>query len=284
MTHSALLRGIAQAVTRVDRRQAVRVLRHPVFALREFMAILSFTRHDVEPHELLQAILSSHYVQYSQLRHHLESARNSRTMQDTFGELRRFEAGNQDATGMTGGSSGDDYAIVHTLVRVTKPRVVVETGVAAGISTTAILDALELNEHGKLYSIDLPSELASGTTMADGLRYDKAFTNGRTSGWIVPEALKTSGRWALLQGDVREVLPSLLSDLESIDLFLHDDLHTPGHMLWEFNLVWPRLSGGGILASDDVNYGWTDFLEKIGVPRTSRWLNHDFFSAIRKPE
>jgi len=48
--------------------------------------------------------------------------------------------------------------IIYTLIRCLKPRIVIETGVANGASSTFILSALEKNNLGKLYSIDLPTD------------------------------------------------------------------------------------------------------------------------------
>jgi hypothetical protein len=48
------------------------------------------------------------------------------------------------------------------------------------------------------------------------------------------------------------VLPQLISRLSAIDIFLHDSLHTYRNMKCEFHTVWPKLSAGGILLSDDV--------------------------------
>jgi hypothetical protein len=58
-------------------------------------------------------------------------------------------------------------------------------------------------------------------------------------GWIVPEFLKS--RWNLLAGDSRRLLPSLLAKLGTIDVFIHDSLHTYDHMLWEYRTAEPYL-------------------------------------------
>lgn len=275
--------GVREALDRLDRHQMVRVLRDPAFGIREFIAILAFSRSNVSACQLVECVLDGQVADLALIAEHMEAAYNSPALQGAFVKLRSYEKDNQDVSGIVGNSSEDDCAILHTLIRVIQPRVVVETGVAAGLSTTAILDALTLNGFGKLYSIDLPKESVLGRTIEDGLRYDRAFFGQKNSGWIVPESLISPNRWELLLGDVRDVLPSLLSDLGSVDFFVHDDLHTPPHMRWEFNLVWPRLNAGGILASDDVNYGWSCFLDEVGVSNANRWINHDYYSAIRKP-
>jgi len=45
---------------------------------------------------------------------------------------------------------------LYFMIRIQKPNVVIETGVHRGVSTSFILQALEDNNKGNLYSIDLP--------------------------------------------------------------------------------------------------------------------------------
>jgi len=46
---------------------------------------------------------------------------------------------------------------LYVICRVMKPMTVVETGVAAGLSTSYMLYALEKNRRGELHSIDMPN-------------------------------------------------------------------------------------------------------------------------------
>src|SRR5690606_30419760 len=48
------------------------------------------------------------------------------------------------------------FPLLYFLVRWRRPRVVVETGVAAGYSSLAVLSSLRANGFGKLYSSDFP--------------------------------------------------------------------------------------------------------------------------------
>jgi predicted O-methyltransferase YrrM len=119
--------------------------------------------------------------------------------------------------------------------RLLEPAVVVETGVAYGVSSAFILRALEANGRGVLHSVDLPP-----------LRREA----DRFWGIAVPEALR--GRWKLHRGSSRRVLPELLGGLGAVDLFVHDSLHTYRNMRREFDLVWPYLRTGGVIVADDV--------------------------------
>jgi predicted O-methyltransferase YrrM len=145
-------------------------------------------------------------------------------------------------------------ALLYGLVRALRPRTVVETGTASGISTAYLLAALERNEAGRLLSIDLPFEggelqpLVAGTSID---LYDASpLPPGKAPGWAIPTELRA--RWDLRLGDARDVLPALLVEVGEIELFFHDSLHTREHMLFEFETVWPALARGGVLASDDV--------------------------------
>ena len=119
--------------------------------------------------------------------------------------------------------------------RLLEPSIVVETGVAYGVSSAFILRALAENDHGVLHSVDLPP-----------LRREYE----RFWGIAVPGALR--GRWNLHRGSSGRVLPELLGQTGAVDLFVHDSLHTYRNMRREFEAVWPRLRTGGMILADDV--------------------------------
>jgi predicted O-methyltransferase YrrM len=119
--------------------------------------------------------------------------------------------------------------------RLIGPTTVVETGVAYGVSAAFTLKALEKNGHGTLHSVDLPP-----------LRREAE----RFWGVAVPREFRR--RWHLHRGSSNRVLPPLLERLGTIDLFVHDSLHTRRNMNREFEAAWPRLRPGGIIFADDV--------------------------------
>jgi predicted O-methyltransferase YrrM len=123
----------------------------------------------------------------------------------------------------------------YLLCRLISPSVVLETGVAYGVSSVFILRALEVNGRGTLHSVDLPPLRSE---------YERFW------GTAVPEARKE--RWRLHRGSSARVLPRLLREIRTIDLFVHDSLHTRRNMRREFNTVWPHLRNGGVLLADDV--------------------------------
>jgi hypothetical protein len=121
-------------------------------------------------------------------------------------------------------------------VRHLRPERVVETGVARGVTTSVLLQAMERNGSGALWSIDLPDlRLAWRGSVSQA----------------VPADLRA--RWTYVRGSSRRFLPALLAELGHIELFVHDGLHTYPNMMFEFGLAWRYLDAGGLLLSDDVD-------------------------------
>ncbi|MCK4321817.1 class I SAM-dependent methyltransferase [candidate division WOR-3 bacterium] len=153
---------------------------------------------------------------------------------------------------------------LYSLIRKTKPNVLVETGVCNGVSTAFILLALHKNKMGKLYSIDFPE--------VEGIDYKKgAFWEGKGGaviphnqepGWAIPQYIKK--RWKLILGKSQEKLPLLLKELKQIDFFIHDSEHSYECMMFEFNEAFTVLKKNGVLVSDDItwNNSFYDFCKQ----------------------
>ncbi len=147
---------------------------------------------------------------------------------------------------------------------------VVETGVGLGVSSNFILQALQDNGFGELYSIDLPKS----TYISDqGIRIrEHAYTSeDDMPGSLIYDNLKK--RWNLVLGKSQIELPRLCKHLGTIDLFFHDSEHTYGNMWDEYKTVWPNIAKKGILASHDINWNkaFADFAaKKRRIPTTSR--------------
>jgi predicted O-methyltransferase YrrM len=133
-------------------------------------------------------------------------------------------------------------SLCYLACRTLRPSVVVETGVAHGITSVYILAALERNardDHpqGHLYSIDRPP-LASRSDEFVGI--------------CIPDSLKANH--TLIRGDARAKLPAMLDALGKVDMFVHDSDHSYGHMKFELGLAYRHLRLPGIVISDDVDY------------------------------
>tara|TARA_B100001093_G_scaffold499834_1_gene549529 strand:- start:931 stop:1704 length:774 start_codon:yes stop_codon:yes gene_type:complete len=101
---------------------------------------------------------------------------------------------------------GGFYPLIFFIVKYTKPKVIVETGVAAGFSSYAILKAIDENKYGRLYSSDFP--------------YFRMPKPERFIGIIIPEYLKKY--WELyIEGDDIN-LPIISKKINNIDVFHYD--------------------------------------------------------------
>jgi predicted O-methyltransferase YrrM len=156
----------------------------------------------------------------------------------TGGFKARYEARKAELSKLIGDlrhtTSDFDLESIYMLVRLLKPRVVVETGVFHGGSTAHVLEAMRLNGHGELHSIDLPHERNK---------------LGR-SGFLVGD--RRPDNWELILGDSKDELPALLERLGRIDMFHHVCLHTFDHMTWEYNQAVDHVNAGGVVSSHDV--------------------------------
>ena len=118
----------------------------------------------------------------------------------------------------------------------TQPRDVVETGVARGITSRFILEAMERNGHGRLWSIDIPPLIATQLRAETGAAV----------------ADKFSANWRYIEGSSRKRLPEVVDVLGHFDLFVHDSMHTSRNVAFELSHSWPVLRDGGMVIIDDV--------------------------------
>jgi hypothetical protein len=135
-----------------------------------------------------------------------------------------------------------DAALVRTiwcLTRHLKPTRVVETGVAHGVTSRFILEALDRNGGGHLWSIDLP-QIQPFWKKQVGIAVGEPFKD----------------RWSYIKGSSRRRLPELLSQLGEIDLFIHDSLHSERNVRFELDRAWPVLKTRGAIVVDDVDANW----------------------------
>jgi hypothetical protein len=117
-----------------------------------------------------------------------------------------------------------------------RPSVVIETGVAHGVTSRVVLEALRLNGQGHLWSIDLPHPLDHRL-------------HGDTGVAVTDEC---RGRWSYVEGSSRQRLPALVADVGQVDLFIHDSLHTARNTLFELEQIASVLSPGGVMLVDDI--------------------------------
>jgi hypothetical protein len=122
---------------------------------------------------------------------------------------------------------------------------VLETGVARGVTSALVLQALSEHGGGHLWSVDLPP--VKPVWREQG-------------GVAVPAELRDS--WSYIRGSSRRRLPLLLTGISELDIFIHDSLHTAPTMRFEMEQAWGHLRDGGVLIADDVegNSSFVDFV------------------------
>jgi hypothetical protein len=154
-----------------------------------------------------------------------------------------------------------------------RPSVVVETGVARGVTSRIVLEALNRNDHGRLWSIDLPHLFEKNLHVQTGA--------------AIPDSHR--GRWTYIEGSSRRRLPSLLRSLVKVDLFIHDSLHTARNTRFEMEQTLTYLAPGGIMIVDDISthQAFANFakdfpsLETLVCPHSDR--AGSCFGLVRKP-
>lgn len=130
--------------------------------------------------------------------------------------------------------------ILFVAINVKKPLCIIETGVAAGVSSNVILTALEMNEAGKLVSIDITDKV----------------------GELIGGNLKI--RWEL------KVLPDLarenafakyLKSNSNATIFLHDSDHSALWQIFEFRNIMLHLPNIELILFDDVSQELINFIQ-----------------------
>jgi predicted O-methyltransferase YrrM len=136
---------------------------------------------------------------------------------------------------------GEQLAFLsYSLIRIIKPKLVIETGVAAGISSTLILSALSKNNYGTLNSFDITSKV----------------------GELIPNELKSLWTLKVLNGlNLRDKLRKEIAEVKDDFIFLHDSDHALKWQEFEISLC---ISTGKcrFFLIDDVSPELVRFLKK----------------------
>ncbi len=123
------------------------------------------------------------------------------------------------------------FSLLYVLVKSKKPQLLVETGVANGISTNAIMSALdEDNSSGSLSSFDVLPE--------------------------TKDAYLGKGKWNFHLLDKKRTHKQLsvaVGNSPLVDIWLHDSNHGYRWQKFEYLLALSRLKEDGVLISDDID-------------------------------
>jgi Methyltransferase domain len=118
----------------------------------------------------------------------------------------------------------------------TRPDAVIETGVAHGVTSRIVLEAMNQNDHGHLWSVDLPYpfdhdlHVQTGAAVTDECR----------------------PRWSYVEGTSKQRLPPVVAEVGRIGVFIHDSLHTTKNVVFEMQQAASAMAPGGVMLIDDV--------------------------------
>ncbi len=138
--------------------------------------------------------------------------------------------------------------LLYALCESTNANAVLETGVAYGWSSLAILLSMKNRLDSRLYSVDLPY---------------LELHNDPWVGIVVPESLRN--QWVLFRMADREGVPKAIERAKTFDVAHYDSDKSYEGRLYSYRLIWNALRSKGILISDDVgdNLAFHDFCQEI---------------------
>jgi predicted O-methyltransferase YrrM len=151
-------------------------------------------------------------------------------------------------------------------------RRVVETGVAFGWSSLALLLAIEPRGDARLVSVDMPYPRRDNDTFV---------------GCVVPQRLRAN--WRLLALPDREGLPRALRLLPELDLCHYDSDKSRSGKRWAYPKLWGALRPGGLFVSDDVgdDAGFRDFCRSLSmtpvIVRSAATDGDKYVGVLKKP-
>lgn len=130
----------------------------------------------------------------------------------------------------------DMCSAIWCTVRHTRPEAVLETGVAHGVSSRVILEGLNQNDRGHLWSIDIANPL-------------NLAVHGQEGAAVTDECRP---RWTYVEGESSKRMPPLVKEVGQVDLFVHDSLHTFKNTLFEMEQAASVMQSGGVMLVDDI--------------------------------
>lgn len=178
--------------------------------------------------------------------------REGKEFAESLADLARPRMETLAAAGVDLGGAGG-LELLYLLTRVVRPALALETGVAAGWSTAAMLAAMRVNGTGRLMSSDFPF-----FRLANPERY---------IGYVVPNDLKS--RWSLrIKGDRRN-LEEFLSPDTMVDLVHYDSDKTRDGREFFLRRLRPHLTGRHVMVMDDIqdNLVFREYAERQSLFR-----------------
>jgi predicted O-methyltransferase YrrM len=159
-----------------------------------------------------------------------------------------------------------DLNLLYQLAEFIQARRVIETGVAYGWSSLAILLSLQPRD-GLLVSTDLPYP---------------GLDNDPYVGCVIPGDLKTN--WKLLRAADRLAIPEALKLTGRIDMCHYDSDKSYSGRMWTYPKLWKALRPGGIFISDDIgdDLGFSDFAQSLAIEPVIIHCGEKFVGVLSK--
>lgn len=164
---------------------------------------------------------------------------------------------------------GGHIAVLYFLVRYYRPEIIVETGVAAGHSSRAILSAIKTNKKGTLYSSDFP--------------YMKIQNPEKYIGILVEEELKSN--WNLYTKGDRKNLPLISSQCGEVGLFHYDSDKSYSGRVYAIKHLYKNIVEEAPIIFDDIQDNWHffDFTKQLKVDPIILHFRGKFVGFFHKP-
>ena len=142
--------------------------------------------------------------------------------------------------------------LLYCIVRLLEPNLVLETGVYYGGNSAFILQALEVNQKGKLIGIDLPQHSMIHTQKKNRHPWvgeSETYSSSFQPGFIIPDYL--GYRFDLRIGDSVEEIKKIG---DSVDFFIHDSEHIYAHVEHELKAALKLMKPDGLILVDDIDW------------------------------
>lgn len=181
-------------------------------------------------------------------------------------ELEKAEEKEKNCPVKMGGQGAISF--LYHLVHAGKAKNIIETGVAYGWSSLAILLAIKEREGARLISNDMP--------------YIK-MDNADYVGCIVDDSLRP--KWDLQRlADVNGIPKAIARFNNQVEIFHYDSDKSYTGRMWSSPIIWKALVDGAYFISDDINdnLAFTHFCEQVN--RKPLVIEHDgkFVGIIQK--
>lgn len=154
---------------------------------------------------------------------------------------------------------GGAHPLLYFITRYMEPSVVVETGVAAGFSSSSFLTAIKANGRGRLYSSDFP--------------YFRIPNPEQYVGIVVEETLRDG--WELLIDGDETNLPRIVNSADEIDIFHYDSDKSYSGRKFAISTIASSLSNRSVILMDDIqdNSFFFDYVQEM---KPESWFVFEF--------